>query len=178
MRFALNSTPRKSTRLAHAVRTTVEALEGRRMLTVLNSGEIGVFQGTGGQAVRVELTGPGTFAFVGARQNEVSGLQQLNDIPMTIFNQAGVVIRTNLGGFGGRDGIRVIPKVTGFDDGLFGSGQTVLEDNAPFDPFYSNAPSGSINIGGLGTNVKGRTYGVNRIPLGPTASRIATGWPG
>lgn len=159
MRFHLESTSRKS-QLNRAIKPVLESLENRRMLTIVEGGQIAFYQNLAGQAVKVVVDGSGSLAFIGSSQ-DANGRAQLNDIPMTIF-QDGVVVRENLGGFGGRDGIEVITDVTGWT-GPEGDGH--MESNSLFGP-YAFVPSANVAFEALGTNTLGRTYAIARRTTG------------
>jgi hypothetical protein len=173
MRFELDSTSLKNnsfkTRrvqrsVQRAVRTTLESLESRRLLASVAAGQVGIYEGPNGP-VRITVDGSGNFDFIGATRDE-NGNARLNDIPMTIYDAGtGDVIREILGGYGGRDGIEPIQEVTG----------DVTDDDSRMvgpDFPYQNLPNGLTSIGGLATNVKGRTYGVNVYQNGPTESVV------
>jgi hypothetical protein len=171
MRFALDSTPRKnritttrSHTVGRAAKTVVEALEGRQMLASVEAGQFAVFQGPGGQAVRINIGGSrGSLDFIGATRDQ-NGQARLNDIPMTIFDAGGNVVREQLGGFGGRRGINLADEVlnNGQGDSLF------VGPTAP----YTNVPSGRVNLDGLASNTLGKTYGVNSYPGGFLGTQV------
>ncbi len=162
MRFHLVSTSRKSN-LNRAIKSVVESLETRQLLSIVEGGQVAYYQNGAGQIVKINVEGGGALAFVGSSR-DANGNSQLNDIPMTILDSTtGALIRTNLGGVAGRDGIAPISEITTKPpanpvDSLMRSTSFI-----GLNGFYTiNGPTDGVAFEALATNQLGRTYAINR----------------
>ena len=81
---------RKSTTsaLRLAAGGAVEALEGRRLLAVVNAGEFAYFY-NGANSYKITVEGSGSFTFTAAVHPAMGGGVSLEEVPMTVFGRAG-----------------------------------------------------------------------------------------
>jgi hypothetical protein len=176
MRFHLESTSKKKS-IARAIKPILETLESRQMLTIVEGEQLGFYQNGNDEYVRISVRGGGALAFVGSSIG-ADGRAQLNDIPMTILDpNTGALIRENLGGVGGRDGIAPISEVTTAPPGFPVDSFMRSTGGGGVNGFYNFfGPTEIISYEALASNTAGRTYALHRRIEGFGASEENPGY--